>query len=211
MKPVLITAGATRNPIDSMRYISANATGRTGALLASHLVTHTEVTALCSPLAATHMPAEVRTEEFGSTIDLMGKMKTWIEANPKCVVIHSAAVGDYEVRDPSTDSKISSGQGCITIQLEPTPKILDCIQDWSSEAKVTSFKAAPPATSQRQLEVVATKQLLRTNSDLVFANIIGSIHQQVMLVRREETEEYPTRKEAIDALILRLQDQIVGG
>ena len=34
MPDVLITAGATRNPLDAIRYLSAHATGRTGVDLA---------------------------------------------------------------------------------------------------------------------------------------------------------------------------------
>ena len=208
MKPVLITAGATRNPIDAMRYISAHATGRTGAMIASRLMKCTEVTALCSPLAATHMPPKIHIQEFRSTTDLMSKMTQWVVEHPACVVVHSAAVGDYEVRQPSTQSKIPSGQGTVTIELQPTPKILDCIQDWSSEASVVSFKAAAPTTSQKELETLATKQLLRSNSELVFANTIGNIDRQVMLVRQDGAQRYPTRKEAIEALALFLQDQV---
>ena len=83
MKPVLITAGATRNPIDSMRYISAHATGKTGATIASSLMHKTKVFALCSPVAEHNMPASVETAVFESTDDLMGKMKFWVEQHPE--------------------------------------------------------------------------------------------------------------------------------
>ena len=201
MKPVLITAGATRNPVDSMRYISAHATGRTGSTLATRLVNHTHVTALCSPLALCHMPNNITTDVFESTADLMQKMKAWIQKNPDSVIIHSAAVGDYEVQQAATQTKIPSGQGAITITLKPTPKILDHIQEWSANATVISFKAAAPSITGHALQELAKNQLLRSRSRLVFANTIGSIGRKVLLVTENDTHTYQAREQAIEALV----------
>ncbi len=201
MKPVLITAGATRNPIDSMRYISAHASGKTGATIARSLIQKANVTALCSPLAESNMPPEIQTSVFGSTSDLMEKMQTWIGQNPDCVVIHSAAVGDYEVQHSSTNQKIASGQNQVTLELKPTPKILDRIQEWSETAVVISFKAAAPATTTEELASIAHDQLLRTNSNMVFANNIDHIERGIMLVERDKFRVHETRERAIESLI----------
>ena len=124
-----------------------------------------------------------------------------IVQNPECIVVHSAAVGDYEVQDPSTNQKIASGQNQITLELKPTPKILDRIQEWSNMATIISFKAAAPTTTTEDLASIAHDQLLRTNSNMVFANNIEHIERGVMLVERDKCHVYETRESAIEALI----------
>ncbi|MEN9786901.1 MAG: / pantothenate metabolism flavoprotein, partial [Pseudomonadota bacterium] len=39
-RPLLLTAGATRNRVDAIRYLSAHATGQTGVALARRLSGH---------------------------------------------------------------------------------------------------------------------------------------------------------------------------
>ncbi len=136
--PVLITAGATRNPIDSMRCITANSTGRTGVLIAQELQKYNmECTVLGSNLALQQQHCPDSTIEFWSTRDLMNKMRDWVTSHPNGIVVHAAAVGDFEVAQ-STAGKIASGQELV-LKLQPTPKIVDHIHTWSPTAKLFFF------------------------------------------------------------------------
>ena len=103
MRPLLLTAGATRNPVDAIRYLSAHASGRTGIDLAGRLSGAYAVHVLGSGEACLRAPAGLSTEEFTSTRDLMARMERWIRANPTGIVIHSAAVGDYEAEAPCAE------------------------------------------------------------------------------------------------------------
>ena len=199
MRDVLITAGATRNPIDAMRFISAHSTGRTGARLAEALCGERCVTILGSPEALTHSPNMATCEAFSSTQDLMDKMHAWVAAHPDGLVIHTAAVGDYEVEP--VDGKIASGQESLTLKLRPTPKIVDAIREWSPTAKIISFKAAPPGTTGLNLEAIAAAQGDRTGSVAVFANVVGQIESDVLIWTREGVQTFDHRAEALEALI----------
>ncbi len=182
MRAVLITAGATRNPIDAIRYLSASSSGRTGVWLAEQLAGAAAVTLLGSPeacLRAEHLSGRIRSQIFGSTRDLMGKMARWITEHPGGVVVHASAVGDYEVA--TSAGKIPSGQASLTLTLQPAPKILAQIRGWSPRVFLVSFKAAPPQTSDADLEQIARNQRLRSGSDLVFANVIGKLSGRVLL------------------------------
>ena len=199
MRDVLITAGATRNPIDAMRFISAHSTGRTGAWLAGALEDTHSITVLGSPEALAHCPPTVAQEAYTSTDDLMTKMRTWVDAHPDGLVIHAAAVGDYAVAPIA--GKIASGQESVTLTLRPTPKILDAIRGWSPSVRIVSFKAAPPETDEASLEAIAAAQGVRTDSVAVFANVIGQLESGVLIWTRDTVQRFAKRAEALASLV----------
>jgi len=207
MTEILVTAGATRNPIDSMRFISANSSGRTGAWLASELSKFGGVTVLGSPEALSRCDPGTSTQEFSTTEDLMSKMRSWVEKHPDGMVIHAAAVGDYSAKTIDPTAKLPSGQNEITLTLIPTPKILDAIRSWSNEAIVVSFKAAPPGTERGALEAIAQSQAERTDSALVFANTIGRLEEDILLWSREGTRWFKQRADALSALVQWIESQ----
>lgn len=100
---VLVTAGNTQVPIDSVRCITNIFTGRTGARLALHgqhlgheivlLTSHPETVAELSPEAAARSPLHV--ERYRTFDDLAGLMERFIRKDPIDVIIHCAAVSDY--------------------------------------------------------------------------------------------------------------------
>lgn len=191
MRPLLVTAGATRNPVDAMRYLSAYSSGRTGSDLARGAGEGTHM--LGNPEALLRAP-DVTGEAFGSTRDLLARMHTWCVGHPRGVVVHAAAVGDYEAAEAA--GKIPSGQAALQITLRPTPKILDRIRGWSAELAIVSFKAAPPGSSPEDLVRIADAQRRRTDSALVFANTIGRLHAGLVLVDAQGATHHDTRADA---------------
>jgi phosphopantothenoylcysteine decarboxylase/phosphopantothenate--cysteine ligase len=206
VRSVLITAGATRNPIDAMRFISAYSSGRTGALLAEQLAGTLPVHLLGSPEALLRAPEACTTEEYSSTDDLMVRMRAWVSSNPAGVVVHAAAVGDYQV-DPGTPlaaTKIPSGQPTLSLHLVPTPKILDQIRQWSDQVQLISFKAAPPLTEAEALLDTAQRQRARSQSTIVFANVIGSLDADLLLLDGPEAHWFQDRPTALGRLADRI-------
>lgn len=201
-RPVLVTAGATRNPVDAMRYLAAFASGGTGTWLAHALAAAgLDVHLLGSAEAMLRAP-DLNGEEFTSTRDLMARMERFVRANPGSVVVHAAAVGDYEAE--TVAGKLPSGQAELVLRLKPTPKIVDHLKGWDPSLFLVSFKAAPPETGDEALERIATTQLQRTRSDLVFANVLGRLDTGVLLVSAKGALRYGRRVEALDALLDRL-------
>ena len=195
---VLITAGATRNPIDAVRYISAQSTGRTGVQLAERLERQGAQVFLLGSAEACLRAPKISSAEYGSTRDLMRQMRDWVVAHPTGAVIHASAVGDYEVADAS-QGKIESGKHTWTLELSPTPKIADRVRDWGLKGTYVTFKAAAPGTSANALERIAAAQRLRTGSDWVFANVLGRLESKIALIGRE-IHWIETRDEAIQTL-----------
>jgi phosphopantothenoylcysteine decarboxylase/phosphopantothenate--cysteine ligase len=198
MRRVLITAGATRNPIDAMRYISAFSSGTTGVWLGRELRAAGLTVLLLGSAEARLRAPELPGEEFTSTRDLLARMERLVLAHPGAVVVHAAAVGDYEAA--TAGGKIASGQPELTLRLTPTPKIVDLLKRWDPTIFLVSFKAAPPETGPEDLRRIADAQRQRTSSDLVFANVLGSIHTGVQLVDAQGARRWSERGPALEAL-----------
>jgi len=207
-RPVLVTCGATRNPLDAIRFISAFSTGRTGGAIAQALADRghpVHVLGSAEALLRLTDPALTR-EEYRSTRDLMARMEAWVRANPGGIVVHSTAVGDYEADPAEQARKIPSGQDTIVLRLQRTPKIADAVAGWDPGCRLVTFKAAGPETTPEQLIAIARKQLNRTGSTLVFANVIGALSSSVILVGPEDEAPYPDRGAAIAALVEAVSD-----
>jgi phosphopantothenoylcysteine synthetase/decarboxylase len=202
-RPILITAGATRNPVDAIRYLSSHAGGGTAAWLADRLADCGPITVFGNPEALLRAPVSVLREEYGGTLDLLERMERWVTAHPDGVLLHSAAVGDYAVE--ATPSKIPSGQAEIVLRLRPTPKIVDRVKAWSPRTFLVSFKAAAPETTALDLAGIATAQRLRTSSDLVFGNVIGALGSRLLIADEGGVEHFEDRTHALEALVSRLR------
>lgn len=216
MPPVLLTCGATRNPVDAIRYLSAHATGRTAVELVALLPEPAPVHLLGSAEALLRAQAVLggreglTTEEFFGTRDLEARVRRWVEAHPDGIVVHSAAVGDYELAALGT--KIPSGQAEVLLRLTPAPKILDQVRGWGLRGLLVSFKAGSPELDEAGLVDVARRQLLRTGSDLVFANVLGRLGSSVVLVEAAGEAPFPRREDAVAALAARVRAaQAAGG
>ena len=112
---LLLTAGATREPIDAVRYLSNVSTGATGAGLAAALVAlgHT-VTLLHGTGAATPDASVTDLEQFSSAADLHARLARRLGAGTYDAVIMAAAVADYR---PETlaPGKISSSASTLAL------------------------------------------------------------------------------------------------
>ena len=196
---ILITAGATRNPVDAVRLLTARSSGRTGIGIAKQLARRgCSVHVLGSAEACLRAP-ELSTEEYGSTRDLMARMERWVRAHPNGGVVHASAVGDYEMATEEL-TKIPSGLDRLVLELVRTPKIADQVRGWGLEGLFCTFKAASPETTDEALQGIASRQRTRTQSDLAFANVLGRLSRGIALIG-QETQWFDQREAAIEALV----------
>jgi len=155
-KRILITAGPTRVPIDSVRVISNLATGKTGRLIAQKLKRkRAKITLLFGPLDFTQLQSALRRELKEKKFD---------------IVIHSAAVSDYRLKT-TRKSKINSGIRNLKLELVPTAKIIESIKKLSPGVFLVGFKFQPQATKE---VLIRGAQRLRkkASADMVVANTI---------------------------------------
>jgi phosphopantothenoylcysteine decarboxylase / phosphopantothenate---cysteine ligase len=118
---VLVTAGGTREPIDSVRYVGNRSSGRMGLALAEEAARRgADVTLIAAnvtlPLPAT---AAVPVE---TTAELEAAVRERFRDSD--VLIMAAAPADFRPAEP-TDTKLSrEGSGGLSIELEPTADIV---------------------------------------------------------------------------------------
>ncbi len=138
---VLITAGATREPIDAVRFVSNVSTGSTGAALADALArAGHEVTLLQGEGAVRPCGDRIICGGFTSTEHLGDRLRTALATGDYDAVIQAAAVADYRP-DITHAGKISSHAEELTLRLVPTPKLLPQLKGWSPHPlRVLGFK-----------------------------------------------------------------------
>jgi phosphopantothenoylcysteine decarboxylase/phosphopantothenate--cysteine ligase len=119
-KRVLISAGGTREPLDSVRYVGNRSSGRMGVALAEEASRRgAEVTLLAANLAVP-VPPGVAIVETPTAADLEREALIRADAD---VIVMAAAVADYRAADPSATKRAKDGSTWV-VELEPTNDVL---------------------------------------------------------------------------------------
>jgi phosphopantothenoylcysteine decarboxylase/phosphopantothenate--cysteine ligase len=122
---VLVTAGGTREPIDSVRFIGNRSSGRMGAALAGRAAARgAEVTLIAANLAVP-VPGGVRAIQVQTASELA---KACAEEFERCdVLLMAAAVADFRPVSPFA-AKLKKDAGAPSpIELEPTEDVLSTL------------------------------------------------------------------------------------
>jgi phosphopantothenoylcysteine decarboxylase/phosphopantothenate--cysteine ligase len=119
---VLVTAGGTREPIDSVRYVGNRSSGRMGLALAEEANRRgAEVTLVCANVALPH-PEGVRTIDVVTAAEL--EAATRAEFDRVDVLLMAAAVADFRPRSAEAAKISKSERDRWELQLEPTVDVL---------------------------------------------------------------------------------------
>ncbi|WP_457741607.1 bifunctional phosphopantothenoylcysteine decarboxylase/phosphopantothenate--cysteine ligase CoaBC [Thermococcus sp.] len=187
-KRVLVTAGATREYIDPIRYITNASSGKMGVAIAEEADFRGADVTLIRTKGS--VPSFVENQVEVETVEeMLEAIENELKAKKYDVVVLAAAVGDFRVKNRA-ESKIKSGR-TLTLELEPTPKIIDRVKELQPNVLLVGFKAE---TSEEKLVEEARKQIERAGSDLVVANTIkafGSEENEILLVTRDGMKKLP--------------------
>ena len=122
-RTVLVSAGGTREPLDSVRYLGNRSSGRMGVALAEEARARgADVTLLAANLAVPPPPG-VSVIETPSAADLEREALGRADAD---VVVMAAAVADYRSASPSA-TKRAKDDSTWNVELEPTADVLAAI------------------------------------------------------------------------------------
>ncbi len=137
---ILVTAGATREPLDEVRFISNVSSGRTGAALADALAGHGHSVTLLRGEGSAKPQQATDTEKFSSCADLLAKLQRRLGTGAYEAVVMTAAVADYRP-DTAQTGKIRSDADELVIRLVRNPKILPQLKAMSPRPlRVIGFK-----------------------------------------------------------------------
>ena len=161
-KRVMVTAGATVEAIDPVRYISNHSTGKMGYAIADALAKRGAEVALVSGKTALATPQGVRRVDVLSAGDMYeASVKEFESAD--CAVM-CAAVADYTPVIVS-DSKIKKNDDTFSLELRKTKDIARELGKVKGARKIVGF-----ALETDNEQVNAEKKLAEKNLDMIVLN-----------------------------------------
>ena len=177
-KKILLTAGGTKEPLDTVRTLTNSASGKLGEAI-THLAKH--YGASVKLITTTQLKHNTNSElEFVETAKEMSNVvKRDFEA---CTaLIMTAAVSDFTT--PPSSTKLSRKEG-LTLTLEPTEDILKNLN--KTTQKIVAFCVA-----DTDLLTKAREKLVAKNADIMIANTpdnIGNDKRSFTILSRETKE-----------------------
>lgn len=184
---LLVTAGGTREPMDSVRFIGNRSSGKMGLAIASEaLRLGAEVTVVAANLergepGTQTLPVESVEEMRDEVLNRAGRADALIMA---------AAVSDFTPASPVKE-KIRRGEGKMSLELEPTADVLKAVREQNPDLFVVGFAAThgDPVSDARE-------KLDSKGADIVVGNDIsgsgvgfGADENEVYVVGRGEGGE----------------------
>lgn len=161
-KKILVTAGATRERIDPVRFISNLSTGKMGyAIARAAMLRGAEVTVI-SAHTDVNPPMFVNMIDVESAEDMFNAVK--VNMDSADIIIKAAAVADYTPVMVS-DSKIKKSDGDISIPLKRTTDILKYIGENKTNQIVCGFSMETDNVIENSCRKLESK-----NCDMICAN-----------------------------------------
>ncbi len=206
-KRVLITAGATREWIDPVRFISNPSSGFMGsALAAASRAWGAEVRVILGA-SSVRLPSGVAVER----VETVWEMREALGRNfPFCdILFMNAAVSDFCPSTRSSTKIKKEGKEALTLSFVPAPDLLGELAFQKEKRMVVGFCAE----TENPL-VEARKKLQRKNLDMIVANLVekgksgfGTSTNQAWIVDREGREvELPLldKRDLAEAIVAHL-------
>ena len=162
-RKVLITAGATMEPIDPVRYITNHSTGKMGfALARACMLRGADVTVVKGHTEA-EVPDFVEILPVGSAAEMFEAVKSRFAESD--IVIMAAAVADYRPSQFS-EEKVKKSEEAMAIPLSRTQDILQYLGEHKREDQ---FLCGFYMETQHMLEN-SRKKMVKKNLDMIVAN-----------------------------------------
>ncbi len=173
-KRVVVIAGSTVEPIDDIRIISNRSSGATGIELARSAFEHGAEVELWLGRHEVSVPGWLPTRSFDTTTDLAA-MAEKAQAD---VCLVPAAVSDFSPKKQK--GKIPSRGGALTLDLQPTPKVLATLRK-ATKGTLVGFKAEA-GVSAADLKTKAMALLKGADLDLVVANDVAAVQRDATAI-----------------------------
>jgi len=206
---ILVTAGATLEPLDPVRYMSNRSTGKMGYALARAARRRGAKVSLVSGPTALQPPRNVALSRVKTAEEM--RRTVLAECQQYDVIIKAAAVLDWRPKE-TAEQKIKKGRGVQTLELVENPDILaelGCSRG-NNRCLLVGF-----AAETQNLIANAQEKLKKKNLDLIVVNDVSredagfeADTNAVKIVYRDgRMEELPlmTKEEVADQLLDRIK------
>ncbi|MGN8913221.1 bifunctional phosphopantothenoylcysteine decarboxylase/phosphopantothenate--cysteine ligase CoaBC [Anaerofustis butyriciformans] len=162
---VMVTAGATMEAIDPVRYITNHSSGKMGYAIARNAMLRGANVTLVSANSSEEVPPFVELIKVKSAKDMFEAVKE--KSSEMDFIIKAAAVSDYTPIDVS-DEKIKKKDGDLSIKLKRTYDILMYLGENKKENQVLCGFAM----ETQNLIDNAKAKLVKKNADIIVANCL---------------------------------------
>lgn len=162
-KKVLVTAGATREALDPVRYITNYSTGKMGYAIANVAMRRGAEVTLVSGVTNLNPPIDTKVIQVTSAEDMFQAVKK--EAADNDIIVKAAAVADYTPKVVS-EQKIKKHGDDMALQLERTTDILEWLGKNRREGQfLCGFSMETEKTIENSREKLEKKKV-----DMMIAN-----------------------------------------
>jgi len=165
----LITLGPTREPIDSVRFISNASSGRMGLALAREGKKRGHEVVVVSGPVEVEIPDEIKAITVTTAEEMVNSTLEELKGGYD-IMISAAAIADYspeELREGKMDSSEE-----VLLRLKPTPKLTKLTRENFPELFIVAFKAEFDVQKEKLLDR-AREKMTSENLNLIVANDIG--------------------------------------
>lgn len=208
-KKVVVSAGATQEPMDPVRYLTNHSTGKMGyAVARACMLRGADVTLLASTGCTLPPVPFVKTIPFTTAADLFEAVKA--NAMDADALVMAAAVADYRPATVAAD-KVKKHDGEMSIALERTDDILA----WVGAHKPEKLFVCGFSMETRDLIENSTAKLHKKNMDMIVANNLkvpgagfGVDTNVVTIITAQGVTELPLQSK--DAVAGHIADAIAG-
>ena len=203
-KNVLVTAGATREALDPVRYITNHSSGKMGYAIAKAARAMGAKVELISGITALDLPYGVDTFFAESAKDMYDLVVD--RADSADIIVMAAAVADY-TPETKSEQKIKKSDGEMVLKLERTKDILAYVGEHKKEDQVlVGF-----SMETENLLENSRKKLTKKNADMIVANSISSegtgfgvdTNAAVLITKNDEIKTDIIPKEELAKIILK--------
>lgn len=188
-KHILVTAGATREPIDPVRFITNHSSGKMGCAIAKAAMLRGAEVTLVHGHMETEPPMFVRCIPVGTAQAMFDAVRA--EADRQDIIIKAAAVADYTPDTVAPEKIKKSGEG-LTISLKRTQDILAYLGEHKRPEQILCGFAM----ETEDLLENARKKLETKHCDMICANSLrregagfGTDTNVLTLLTRDGTQE----------------------
>jgi phosphopantothenoylcysteine decarboxylase/phosphopantothenate--cysteine ligase len=181
---VLVSAGGTREPIDSVRFVGNSSSGRMGIALADQARRRGAEVTLVAANVALPVPAGVRCLRVTTAAELKEACE---QQFPGCdVLLMAAAVADFRPASPAQGKIAKTGRESLALELQPTEDVLGALAAQRREGQIVvgfaaehgegAIEAARAKLRAKRLDAIVVNDISR--SDIGF----DSEHNEVTIL-----------------------------
>ena len=206
---VLITAGATRELIDPVRFISNRSSGKMGFALAAAAHARGAQVRVVSGITTANAPSDIDVLNTTTADEMRDAVLS--ELSNATIFIAAAAVADYRPKQASPE-KIKKQASELTLELERTPDILGEVARKKVRGQLLiGFAAETEDVIQNARTKLAAKQL-----DMIVANDVSradsgfdSDANEVTILVRDKADSIVVPLSSKDEVANRILDEII--